>query len=90
MNKGDLVEIVAKKTATKKEAGEIVDLIFDSIKEALKKKKDVAIAGFGTIKVKDRKARMGRNPKTGETIKIPAKKKIAFRAAKDLKEMVMK
>jgi len=90
MNKGDLVEIVAKKTATKKEAGELVDLIFDSIKDALKKKKDVAIAGFGTIKVKDRKARMGRNPKTGEAIKIPAKKKIAFRAAKDLKELVMK
>lgn len=86
MNKGLLIEKVAEKTSTKKEAQEIVDGILCSIKSTLSKGTDVAIAGFGTFKVKQTKARTGRNPKTGETIKIPAKKKVAFKPAKDLKE----
>jgi len=86
MNKAELVEIVANSTNTKKEAQEIVDSILDAIKRSLKKKEDVALAGFGTFKVKQTKARTGRNPKTGESISIPAKKKVAFRPAKDLKE----
>jgi DNA-binding protein HU-beta len=48
----------------------------------------VAISGFGTFKVKQTKARQGRNPKTGETIQIPAKKKVAFRASKELKSIL--
>lgn len=88
MNKAGLIETVAAKTATKKEAQEIVDTIWDTIKNSLKKQEDVAISGFGTFKVKQTKARTGRNPKTGETIQIPAKKKIAFRVSKELKSIL--
>jgi len=87
MNKAKLVEIIAAKTDTKKAAMEIVDTIWDSIKASLKKEEDVAISGFGTFKVKETKARAGRNPATGETIQIPAKKKVAFKASKDLKSI---
>jgi DNA-binding protein HU-beta len=89
MNKSGLVAVVAEKTETKKQATEIVDAILDAVAKALKKKEDVAIAGFGTFRVKQTKARMGRNPQTGEQIKIKAKKKLAFRAAKALKEKVL-
>jgi len=88
MNKAQLVDVVAEKTATKKQATEIVDAILDSMKGSLKKQEDVAISGFGTFKVKQTKARQGRNPKTGETIQIPAKKKVAFKASKDLKSIL--
>ena len=88
MNKAGLIETVAAKTATKKEAQEIVETIWDTIKSSLKKEEDVAISGFGTFKVKQTKARMGRNPKTGETIQIPAKKKVAFRVSKELKSLL--
>ena len=88
MNKAGLIDTVAAKTATKKEAQEIVDTIWDTIKLSLKKQEDVAISGFGTFKVKQTKARMGRNPKTGETIQIPAKKKVAFRVSKELKSLL--
>jgi len=88
MNKAQLIEAVAANTATKKEAQAAVETIWDAIKNSLKKKEDVTISGFGTFRVKQTKARTGRNPKTGETIQIPAKKKIAFRASKDLKEIL--
>ena len=88
MNKAQLVEVIAAKTTTKKEAQEIVETVWDSIKSSLKKREDVAISGFGTFRVKQTKARTGRNPKTGETIQIPAKKKIAFRASKELKSIL--
>ena len=88
MNKAQLIEAVAKGTNTKKEAQMAVESVFDAIKGSLKKKDPVAISGFGTFKVKQTKARQGRNPKTGETIQIPAKKKVAFRASKELKESI--
>lgn len=89
MNKAQLIEVVAGSTCSKKEAQLAVDAVLETIKKSLKKKEDVALAGFGTFRVKQTKARMGRNPKTGETIKIAAKKKVAFRAAKDLKTAVL-
>ncbi len=88
MNKAQLIEAVAKNTNTKKEAQAIVETILETIKGSLKKKEPVTISGFGTFRIKETKARMGRNPKTGETIKIPAKKKITFRASKDLKAVL--
>ena len=88
MNKAQLVEVIAQTTNTKKEAQTAVETVFDAIKGSLKKKDPVAISGFGTFKVKQTKARQGRNPKTGETIQIPAKKKVAFRASKELKELL--
>jgi len=88
MNKAELIEAVAKDCATKKEAQTAVEGVFEAIKGSLKKKDQVAISGFGTFKVKETKARTGRNPKTGESIQIPAKKKIAFKASKDLKALL--
>jgi nucleoid DNA-binding protein len=88
MNKADLIEVVAKSTCTKKEAQEAVEAILEAIRASLKKKDPVAISGFGTFKVKETKARQGRNPKTGETIQIPAKRKVAFRASKELKSIL--
>ena len=88
MNKAQIVEVVAEKTETKKQAAEIVDAIVDSMRNSLKKQEDVALSGFGTFKVKQTKARQGRNPKTGETIQIPAKRKVAFKASKDLKSIL--
>lgn len=88
MNKAQLIEVIAGKTATKKEAQDLVETMWDTIKGSLKKQEDVAISGFGTFKVKQTKARAGRNPKTGETIQIPAKKKVAFKASKELKSIL--
>ena len=88
MNKGDLVNEVAKVVNTKKEAQAAVDCVFSTIAKALKKKDAVTLVGFGTFKVDKRKARKGRNPQTGEEIKIKAKKVPKFIAGKALKEAV--
>jgi len=88
MNKGDLVNQVAKVVNTKKEAQAAVDCVFDSITKALKKKGTVTLVGFGTFKVDKRKARKGRNPQTGEEIKIKAKRVPKFVAGKALKDAV--
>ena len=76
MNKGDLVNEVAKVVGTKKEAKAAVDCVFNTITKSLKKRKSepVTLVGFGTFKVQKRKARKGRNPRTGEEIKIKARK----------------
>ncbi len=88
MNKGDLVNEVAKVVGTKKEAQAAVDCVFSSITKALKKKQKVTLIGFGTFKVDKRKARKGVNPQTGEKIKIKAKRVPKFVAGKALKEAV--
>ena len=88
MNKGDLINEVAKVVSTKKEAQGAVDCIFSSITKALKKGDAVTLVGFGTFKVSKRKARKGRNPQTGEEIKIKASKAPKFTSGKSLKEAV--
>ena len=88
MNKGDLVNEVAKVVGTKKEAQAAVDCVLASITKSLKKKNAVTLVGFGTFKVDKRKARKGRNPQTGEEIKIKAKKVPKFVAGKALKDAV--
>jgi len=88
MNKGDLVNEVAKVVSSKKEAQAAVDAIFSAIAKALKKKEAVTLVGFGTFKADKRKARTGRNPQTGETIKIKAKTVPKFIAGKALKDAV--
>ena len=88
MNKGDLINEVAKVVGTKKEAQEAVDCVFSSITEALKKGDTVTLVGFGTFKVTKRKARKGRNPRTGEEIQIKASKTPKFTPGKSLKEAV--
>ena len=86
MNKGDLVNEMAKVLGTKKDAQSAVDSFLTIITEALKKKDTVTLVGFGTFKVSERKARTGRNPKTGETINIEAKNIPKFIAGKALKD----
>ena len=88
MNKGDLVDEVAKVVGTKKEAQAAVECVLSSITKALKKGDAVTLVGFGTFKVTKRKARMGRNPQTGEEIKIKASKAPKFTPGKSLKEGV--
>jgi nucleoid DNA-binding protein len=88
MNKGDLIGEVAKVVSTKKEAQAAVDCVFESITKTLKKKGEVTLVGFGTFKVNKRKARTGRNPKTGEAIKIKAANVPKFTAGKALKDAV--
>ena len=88
MNKGDLVNEVAKVVSTKKGAQATVDCVFETITKALKKKDTVTLVGFGTFKVDKRKARTGRNPQTGEAIKIKAKSVPKFVAGKALKDAV--
>ncbi len=89
MNKQAIVEMVhGKLGGTKVQAEEIVDGIFDAIVATMKKGGEVSIAGFGIFSVKGRAARMARNPKTGEQVKVAAKKVPKFRAAKALKDSV--
>ena len=86
MNKAELIETVAKKTQlTKKDASNAVDACLEAIKKGTKKG-GVSLAGFGSFAVSNRKARLGRNPQTGETIKIKASRSVRFRPGKDYKE----
>jgi len=88
MNKGQLIDEVAKVACSKKEAELAVDATLAAIKKALKKGDAVTLVGFGTFGVTKRKARMGRNPQTGAAIKIAAKKVPVFKAGKGLKDAV--
>jgi len=88
MNKADLINEVAKVVGTKKEAQAAVNCVFASIPKAMKKGSPVTIAGFGTFKITKRKARKGRNPRTGEEIKINASKAPRFVASKTLKDLL--
>ena len=89
MNKADLVNAIATKTgASKKASEEALNALVDSITGALKKGDKVQLVGFGSFEVKKRAARKGRNPQTGEEIKIPASKAPAFKAGKALKDAV--
>ena len=88
MNKGDLINEVAKVVESKKKAQEAVDTVFSSITKALKKKDAVTLVGFGTFRISKRKARKGRNPQTGEAIKIAARKVPKFVPGKALKDAV--
>lgn len=88
-NKADLVDKVADKTGlTKKDSNAAVEAVFDSIQEFLAENEKVQLIGFGTFEVRERAARKGRNPQTGEEIQIPATKVPAFKAGKNLKEAV--
>lgn len=82
MNKQDLIEAVSKVVCTKKEAAQAVETMISEIKNALEKNEKVTLAGLGSFSVTTRKARTGRNPRTGETIQIPAKKVVRFRPSK--------
>ena len=89
MNKADMIDAVAEKAdISKAAAGRAVDAIFDSIAGALNSGDQVNLVGFGTFTVRERAARSGRNPRTGEAITIAASKIPAFKAGKSLKDAV--
>ncbi|WNJ98459.1 HU family DNA-binding protein [Thalassospiraceae bacterium LMO-JJ14] len=89
MNKNDLVAAVADSAGlTKADAAKAVDAVFDNISSSLKGGGEVRLVGFGTFSVVNRKATTGRNPRTGETIQIPASKQPKFKAGKGLKDAV--
>mgnify|MGYP001393472484 CR=1 FL=1 len=89
MNKNDLVSLVADRTGfSKGDAARAIDGVFDAITQALKKGSEVRLVGFGTFNITKRAAIDGRNPRTGDPIKIPAAKVPKFRAGKVLKDAV--
>ena len=88
-NKAELVDRVAKKTQlTKKDVSVAVDALFETIQEALQAGEKVQVIGFGNFEVRERAARKGRNPQSGEEIQIEASKVPAFKAGKALKDAV--
>lgn len=87
MNKAQLVELVAEKTnSTKAQSEMFLDAALDAIQKAVSKGDEVKLVGFGTFSTLDRKSRIGRNPKTGESVKIPGAKVPRFRPGKEFKE----
>lgn len=89
MNKTELIDgVAAAADLSKAEAGRAVDAVISEIKSALAKGEAVTLVGFGTFEVRERAARSGRNPKTGETIEIAASKNPSFKAGKALKDAV--
>ncbi|MBA9028808.1 HU family DNA-binding protein [Peribacillus huizhouensis] len=89
MNKTDLVNAVAAQAElTKEDAKKAVDALIETISNTLAKEEKIQLVGFGTFEVRDRAARTGRNPQTGEEIQIAASKVPAFKPGKELKEAV--
>lgn len=89
MTKADLVERVAVEAEmTKKDAEQLVEIIFDSITASLNRGEKIELRGFGSFRVRERNSRQGRNPKTGATVEIPAKRVAYFKPGKELKELI--
>ncbi|MCP4547777.1 MAG: integration host factor subunit beta [bacterium] len=89
MTKAQIVEEIVQKTGlTKKDVAETVDQFLKAISEALAKGKHLEIRGFGTFKVKNRKSRMARNPRTGDPVPVPERNVPVFKVSKELKDLV--
>ncbi len=89
MTKADLVEEVARVTQlTRKDSEVIVDTLFESVIKALKAGDKLEVRGFGSFRVRQRNARVGRNPKTGEKVEVPAKRVPYFKPSKELKDLI--
>ncbi|HLO25008.1 MAG TPA: integration host factor subunit beta [Geobacteraceae bacterium] len=90
MTKSELVEklVEANASLSRKESEMVVNLIFDSMSEALKKGEKVEIRGFGSFTIREREAREARNPKSGDVVKIPSKRTPFFKTGKELRERV--
>lgn len=89
MNKADLVNSLSEKTGlTKTKSNQAIDALVETISEALKSGDKVTLVGFGTFKTSQKETRMGRNPKTGESLEIPAKRVAKFKPGTDLSKIV--
>ena len=84
MNKAKLVEVVGRVVSTRKEANAAVDAMLKGMRLSLRSGEKVVLSGIGSFHVKMRKAKIGRNPKTGETVPIPPRRAVRFRMSKDL------
>src|SRR5262245_56644937 len=86
MTKADLVEAIHTKVGfSKKESADIVEMVFDTIKETLEKGEKIKISGFGNFEVRDKRSRVGRNPQTGEVIEISARRVLTSKPSQVLK-----
>ncbi|OGP13765.1 MAG: integration host factor subunit alpha [Deltaproteobacteria bacterium RIFCSPLOWO2_02_FULL_50_16] len=91
MTKAEIIETIYNKIGfSKKESADIVELVFDTIKETLEKGEKIKISGFGNFVVRTKKPRIGRNPQTGEEIEISARKVLTFRPSQVLKSALNK
>src|SRR5207247_8361662 len=91
MTKAELVDEVARVVQlTKKQAETIVNIVFDSIVDSLRAGQKIELRGFGSFRLRSRKSRTGRNPKTGEKVEVPSKKLPYFKPGKELKELINK
>lgn len=91
MTKAELVDEVARVVQlTKKQAETIVNIVFDSIVDSLRAGQKIELRGFGSFRLRSRKSRTGRNPKTGEKVEVPSKKIPYFKPGKELKELINK
>ena len=89
MTKADLVDEISARTGlTKKDVAETVDEFLEEVCRALTEGKHIEIRGFGTFKVKDRKPRIARNPRTGEQVPVPSRRVPVFKVSKELKDKV--
>ncbi|MCB1213929.1 MAG: integration host factor subunit alpha [Deltaproteobacteria bacterium] len=89
MTKADLIESIYEKIGlSKKESSNIVELVFDVIKGTLEKGENIKISGFGNFVVRDKQARQGRNPQTGEEMTIDARRVLTFKASQVLKQAI--
>jgi integration host factor subunit beta len=90
MTKAELVDKIAEKKPglSRKQVEVVVNTVLDGIKDALSREDKVEIRGFGSFRVRHRRAKEGRNPKTGETVQVPPKKVPFFKAGKEMREMV--
>jgi len=91
MTKADLVEMVASKTGlTRSDVAAVVDEFLESVKKTLENGNNIEIRGFGTFKIKARKARKARNPRTGEEVPVPDRKVPVFKPSNEFKSMIIK
>jgi nucleoid DNA-binding protein len=91
MTKADIVKIISQKTGSlREETADIVDAFLETVKESIIDGHHIEIRGFGTMKTKERKETVARNPRTGEKVKIPARKVPTFKFSQDFKEAVNK
>ena len=89
MTKSELIETVSEKAdIPKNRAEEVVNAIFDAMKDALMEDDRIELRGFGSFSIREYKARIGRNPRTGEKVRVDAKKSVHFKVGKELKERV--
>jgi integration host factor subunit alpha len=89
MTKAEIVEMVHRSSKlSKSEAGELTELVFETIKQSLEKGEEVKLPGFGNFSVREKKARVGRNPKTGEEMEITARRVLSFKPSQKLRERV--